>query len=264
MVSNLRPAAQASTNSALEDKMESMMKLIQKVQKDTSTLMSKFDKFQEQVEQNLSLMRDEFIKKIEEKDKEISNLKIEINTVKVKMNEIHGKLDDSKAADKRDCLVLSGRGIPQATTGENTADIVKELLQNKLNIQPSDVKITNAYRIGKRPQESAPDNRHILVKLAKHEMKVNIITACSKERPNFAANECLIPLRNTIFYVLRRLKKIYPQVTGCGTRDGKVFVYIKNEDNEPVKHIVNSKFKLQEICTMLETDMNEYVSQWPQ
>lgn len=265
MAPQLRAAAQAPSNSTLEEKMESMMKLIQKVQKDTSTLMSKFDNFQEQVEQNLNLMRAEFIKKIEEKDKEISNLKVEINTVNVKMNEIHERLDDSKAAEKRECLVLSGRGIPQATTGENTANIVKELLKDKLNIQESDTEITSAYRIGKPPQKSAPDNRHIFVKLAKHEMKVKIITACSKERPNFAANECLIPVRNTIFYVLRRLKKDFPQVTGCGTRDGKVFVYITNEKNESVKHIVNTKLKLQQICTtMLETDMNEYVNQWPQ
>lgn len=223
--------------------------------------------FRDEMNKNLEIVRTEFQKMMKDKDNEISNLKIEVNTLKVEQMKINERLDEAEATDKRDCLVLSGRGIPQATTGENSPDIVKRLMRDKLHLQTSEDDILTAHRIGKPPANKGPDNRHILVKLAKHATKEEILSACRHHKPNFSANECLTPTRNTIFYVIRKLKKEFPQkVTGCGTRDGKVFVYIKNKVNEDAtRHIVNTKVKLRDICTKtLSTNMNNYVKDWPQ
>ena len=128
----------------------------------------------------------------------------------------------------------------QQNTGEKSEHVIRKLLNDKLKLKIQETDIASAHRIGKPPANNAPDNRHItiLVTLNRHDNKEEILAACKRHQPNISINEYLTPTRNTIFYVIRQLKKRFPQkVTGCGSKDGRVFIYIKNQENsESTRH----------------------------
>ena len=63
-------------------------------------------------------------------------------------------------------------------------------------------------------------------------MKNDLLVACRQCKPNdFYISENLIPKRNNIMYRLRQAKKRYPHiVSGCSTKDMRVYAWIKPSD----------------------------------
>ena len=66
-------------------------------------------------------------------DNEIKALKDEVKSLKELVSKLNEKVDDEDAYSRRDCVVLSGNGIPEATDGEIASNIAINLLKNVLN-----------------------------------------------------------------------------------------------------------------------------------
>ena len=200
-----RPPKQQPANS----KTASSTSLSNDAEKVISALSVKF-------EEEMKLLKEEMLGLIREKDGIINSLKLEVNTLKVKVSKMEEKIDDTEAYERRDTLVISGAGVPQATNGENSTEIVKTLIHNKLhlNIQPGE--ISTAHRIGKPPINQVADRRNIIVKLCRRDLKGDILNACRQLKPDIYINESLTPIRNTIYYVIRKMRKLSPNIiTGC-------------------------------------------------
>lgn len=209
----------------------------------------------------LDIFKEDFLKKLAIKDKQIDSLKLEINTLHVKVANLEERIDDADAYERRDAIVISGNAVPQFQIGENCNDIVCNLVKNalKLKMNPSD--ISTSHRLGKKPTNQQPDRRNIIAKLCRRDLKREIINTCRQNKPdNLFVNEHLTPLRNTIMYALRKLKGRFPAIiSGSTSIDGRVFVWIKkptsttsaeNTGNAPknTRIPINTKFKLEDFC----------------
>ena len=81
------------------------------------------------------------------------------------------KLDDADAYERRDTLIISGSAIPVVTPGERVADLVCEMVKQKMKMTLSSTEISTAHRLGGRPKSQTEDKRNFIVK-------------CVEERPN--------------------------------------------------------------------------------
>ena len=137
--------------------------------------------------------------------------------------------------------------------GENCSTIVCNLLREKLNLNVSNGDLSTCHRLGKRPITQKPDRRKIIVKLCRRDLKKDILSACKSIKPNFYANEDLTPVKNSILFALRKIKREFPgSVKGAGSRDGRVYVYVQCENSPPgtrdKKINVNSYEHLSQFC----------------
>ena len=126
-----------------------------------------------------------------EKDAEISALKETNNSLETRIARLEEKVDDNDAYERRDCIVLSGDGIPASEPGENCIEVGRSLIKEKLklNFLPTDV--STAHRLGKKPTAQGPDRRKIIMKLCRRDLKRDIIHACKQAKPGFFINESL-------------------------------------------------------------------------
>ena len=83
-----------------------------------------------------------------------------------------------------------------------------------------------------------------MVRLANAEIKNDILTACRTAKPSgLFVNENLTPLRASILYTLRQIKKRRPdKIEFCGSREGRVFCWIKptNDHGKNRKLFINT------------------------
>ena len=70
-------------------------------------------------------------------------LKQENKTLRDHVAKLEDKFEDAEAYERRDCVVVSGEGVPAAQTGENCVQVACSLIKEnlKLNIAPTDVQI---------------------------------------------------------------------------------------------------------------------------
>ena len=225
----------------------------------------------------LDIFKDDFLKKLAMKDKEIDNLKLEVNTLHVKLANLEERIDDADAYERKDTVVISGDAVPQVQTGENCNDIVCQLVKDqlKINMTPSD--ISTSHRLGQKPTNQQPDRRNIIAKLCRRDLKRTLVNTCRQLKPNLYVNDHLTPVRNTIMYVLRKMKGRFPGiVSGSTSIDGRVFVWIKkptpeiagSTENTPrnMRIPINTKFKLQDFCNKtLKVPLTSFIKDddWP-
>jgi len=90
--------------------------------------------------------------------------------------------------------------------------------------------VITAYRLGSKSASQASDRRSILVKLRDGEIKNDILQACRTTKPaRLFVGDNLTPIRASILYALRQVKKKCPdKLEYCGSRDGRVFIWIKS------------------------------------
>ena len=74
---------------------------------------------------HIDILKSEFTEKINEKDKEIAIVKSELNSVRTRLAQLEERQlaqleDDAEAYERRDTLIISGDGVPEAFQGENT------------------------------------------------------------------------------------------------------------------------------------------------
>lgn len=180
------------------------------------------------------------------------------------------KIDDADAYERRDTVIVSGKAVPTVTDGESCLQIVSDLLKNELKLIVPATDISTAHRLGKRPATQQPDNRSIIVKLCRRDLKKDILDACRQLKPEMYVNESLTPTRNTIMYVLRKAKRKCPdKISGCISIDGRVCVFVKppNPDAPGARNsrmFVNTPHKLELFChDILETPLATFIENLP-
>ena len=232
-----------------------------------STLRTEFQKIRDELMEKMESMELSFQTQLAQKDQEISKIRQDNASLRKSVTLLEEKLDDSDAYERRDCIVLSGDGLPAAENGENCLQVACQLVKDKLrvNLQPSD--ISTAHRLGRKPATQGPDRRKIIIKLCRRDLKRDILDACKQLKPGFFANESLTPTRNTIIFALRRMKRSSEDspVKGTATIDGRVFVWIKSSGaSRDLRLSVNSRQKLEEFSLKyMKKPLSDYVTEWP-
>ena len=177
------------------------------------------------------------------------------------------KQDDLENYGRRNTLVISGLSLNPVSAGENCVDIAVDLFKQHLDLQDfsrNDVDI--AHRLGK-PKTDGPDRRNIIVKLTRRENKHRILQACRRKKPqSLYVNESVSKSRSTIMYVLRKVKKDFPEKIGSAmTEDCNVRVLLpsQEEPRRSVKHTVNTRRELEALLlTKLGHNSSRYNPRW--
>ena len=184
---------------------------------------------------HIDILKSEFTEKIKEKDKEIAIVKSELNSVRTRLAQLEERHDDAEAYERRNTLIISGDGVPEASQGENcTAIIVSSMIREKLRMNISAGDISVSQGIGQKPRSPQHvDRRNIIVKLCRRNLKDELLSACRSLRPNIYLNESLTPTRSTILYALRKVKQMPPdKISGCKSESGRVYVFLKNNESD--------------------------------
>lgn len=215
-------------------------------------------------------LQEKFEAKMAEKDVQIENLSKNVKELERKLEDIEEKFEDCEATTRINSIVISGDNLPPVSQGEIPVNVAQSIILNKckLNLQPSDV--VSAFRLGVKPRTQGPDRRSLLVNFSNTEAKRNVMRAVKSERPeNLFFRESLTPSRNSIFYVLRRAKRQFPNiVAGCSTFDGSVFAWVKPPNagapgakNGKIK--INTFRKLEKFCgDTLNATIPSFVENW--
>ena len=251
-----------------EDTKTTKKKLTAESEAIVAAITAQFEVKIDSLHQELSLMKAELLGEIGKRDAAIDKLKLELNTVRTRTAKLEEKLEDSEAYERRDTIVLSGNGLPEYSRGEISCNVVRKLLADKLHLQTSIADISTAHRLGKPPQNQSPDKRNIIVKLCRRDLKSDIFNACRQLKPDIYINESLSPLRSTILYVLRQLKRRVPEcVSGCTSQNGRVYVFLRsqaeNSTDRTIKVLVNSETKLRDICRNASVSLESIIENWP-
>lgn len=225
-----------------------------------------FEVLRKELSVHLDLMRKEFHDLLEKKSKETDDLRVQVTTLRVQVTGLEERLDDTDAYERRDTIIFSGPAIPQVIKDEDCVKLICRVVDDKLHVKMSPSDISTAHRIGKKP-ETEIDRRNIIVKLCRRDLKHDIIQACRTIKPDLYVNESLTPVRNTIFYVLRKIKKDFPtKIAGCNTSEGKVYAWVKAKkaDDKDDRILVNSLLKLEDICTkIVKKPLSTFIKTWP-
>jgi hypothetical protein len=216
-----------------------------------------------------AVLEEKIAKLVEVKNKEIGELRSEVDFLRKAVAGMEEKIDDGDAYERRDTLVFSGDGVPTATTGELPTEVVCKLVKEQLRLTINSCDVSTAHRLGKKPLNQEPDRRKIVVKLCRRDLKKDILYACRQFKPDFYVNESLTPVRNTVLFVLRKMKRAHKEkITGTCTIDGRVFAWVAPNSAPPgsrsVKVLVNSHAALCEFTLkQLDKPLTEFIEVWP-
>lgn len=195
----------------------------------------------------------DLISKLNEKDARIRKLEQDVTDLRRDVVRLEERIDDGDAYERRDTVVLSGDALPPVTSGEICSNLARELFQSKLSVAIASSDISVAHRIGGRPVTQGPDRRSIVVKLCRRDLKRDLLQASRSKKPtNFYVNESLTPRRNAFLQTLRIARRKFPdKISGTGSIDGKVFVWIKPPDqvSRDSRLLINSFTRLDDFCT---------------
>ena len=182
-----------------------------------------------------------------EKDAEINSLKCKVSLLDTQIKTINNNIDDAEAYSRRDCIILSGPSIIAPNSDNSCEKIAIDAVKNNLdiNILPGDISTAHTLpaKNGQTPK--------IILKFTRRDAKNRILKAArTKRNNNIFANESLTPLRNKIFYTLRKMKRSAEEVLNVGTNDGKIFAYTKpvTAGGLNQRHLVNANEELADFC----------------
>ena len=200
----------------------------------------------------------------------VSTLESKNIALEQKVARLQSGLDDKDAYTRRETLILNGTDIPVPTPGENCSNIVRDVVKNKLKIilQPSDISV--AHRSGKKPTNQTVDRRGIHVKFCRRDTKRDIMMAKrdnSDPQHTLFINECLTPMRRSILFALRQMKKKFPSVVkGCTTQEGRVYAFTPSTStsgSRDRKHLVNSHDALVQFCRdYIQEPLDNFLNSW--
>ena len=212
------------------------------------------------------------IEQNKEKDAIISSMQVKINSLEDTLSKVEERLDDADMHARRDTVIVSGTGVPPcAGANENCMEIIVALFKEKLNIQSfSTGDISVAHRLGSPPKSSSDaDRRNIVVKFCRREKKREIFFACKTHRPDFYVNDSLTPLRNSVLYALRSVRRAHPElITGTSSSEGKVSAWIKvvgDDAENPVRRrvFVNTHQQLINFCQdVVKRPLSDFIKEW--
>lgn len=190
-----------------------------------------------------------------------------------RIEHLEDKLDTLENYGRRESLVLSGPVVsnpspsrnPRVRDSEDCIDVVSKVVTDHLDINLPKEMISVAHRLGKVPH-SGPDNRSIIFRLVRRDLKYSIFKACRSKKPQFSINESVSPLRNTIMYVLRQARKDYPRKFGRNyTEEGNVRLLLPKTEgsDEYEKRTVNTRHDLDELLRVkLNKTSTDFGARW--
>ena len=115
---------------------------------------------------------DELEKEREEKYELINSLQIEVFSLKVKVKNLEKKADDPEQYSCRNYLLI--HGLTEIKTG-HTDEMVLDVMNNKLNIEMSQVSIDRSQRLAKRKGHGQKP-RVIIVKFTRYKERHHVFT----------------------------------------------------------------------------------------
>lgn len=144
---------------------------------------------------------------------------------------------------------LQVTGIPEEgnkENPENTAEVIKTLAREKLNVELGDMDIDRIHRSGK-PTRGKP--RPIVVKFTKHSTRHTFLKARTNLKgTKIGVQEVLSPNNQFLLERARQLVKDARWVKGAWSWDGRVFVMVKIDgQNDGKKVTIRSKEDLNKI-----------------
>ena len=107
---------------------------------------------------------DELEKERKEKDELINSIQIEVSSLKVEVKNIEKKADDQEQYSRRNCLLI--HGLNEKKT-EDTDEMVLGVINDKLNMEMSQVSVDRSHRLGKR-KGPGQKPRAIIVKFTRY------------------------------------------------------------------------------------------------
>ena len=114
---------------------------------------------------------------------------------------------ENSAHERKNTLIMAGT-IPPASHADYCKFIVRDQIREHLRLELAIEVISMAHRIGVKPKIQGEDKRNIMLKLCNRDVKQNFLKSWKVVKPmKFYINESLTQLRNTIFYVMRQLKR---------------------------------------------------------
>lgn len=168
-----------------------------------------------------------------------SNYEEKIKKLLIENKSTAQKLDELDQKNRNDFTIISGPslGIGPHTSSHDLDNIVVSKINEELGVGMSSDSVLSARPLG-------TDKKKILVKfINKHKVlravqRKKLEAKNSSRRqpaPKLFLNEFLTPLRSSLFYHLRMMKKRFPQrIFSVFTREGDVFYKIQETDR-PVK-----------------------------
>ena len=130
--------------------------------------------------------------------------------------------------------MIKGNTFPIASLKIDLTTLVKYLIKEKLKINISASDISTVHRLGKiiLGREA---RRSIIIEPCRIDFNRHILTARHQPKPeNFHAKENLTPMRNTIIYALRKMKRHHRnKVTGCSSYNDKIFPWVNYRGSQP-------------------------------
>ena len=107
---------------------------------------------------------DELEKERKEKDELINSLQIEVSSLKVEVKNLEKNPDDQERYSRRNCLLIHGLN---KTKTKDTKEMVLDVINDKLNMEMSQVSIDRSHRLGKR-KGPGQKPRAIIVKFTRY------------------------------------------------------------------------------------------------
>ena len=186
------------------------------------------------------------------------------------MAKLEERIEEGESYERRDTLVFSGKTVPACSTSENVSNLVCSLIKEnlKINIQPQEISLS--HRLGSKSTSQKPDNRPLIAKFCRHDLKTDILVTARKIKfRDFYVNECLTPVQKTISYVLREMKREFPdKIAGSTTLDGRNYAWIKppRPDSPGAKNLkrrVSTRSELEQLCNnVLDKPLTHFLEEW--
>ena len=146
------------------------------------------------IETRISSAVHEIIERLDKKDEIISRIQRDMVQLRDENSQLRKRLEDVEAHQRRKTLIISGENLPVALSGENTAQVVCDVIDRKLGYKLSSDSIAEAHRIGRKPLTQNPDRRNILLKLYSDDIKEDLRQRFRTTKPaKLYINESLIP-----------------------------------------------------------------------
>ena len=188
-----------------------------------------FQSWQHHLVEQFEKMQQEFEKLCIANSTKIQKLEDQVRTLEKKLEKVELQSDDQAAAELQDTVILGGNAVPPVSVNEKCDQVATDVIRTKLRVTVPNNVIVAAYRLGKKDNEQASDNRKILVRFTNKQQKNDLISAAKTAKPeDLFVSESLTPLRQKIAYSLRQAKKKFPGIiSGTYTQNGAPYVWVK-------------------------------------
>ena len=222
----------------------------------------------------MSLVVDFFQQCTVEKEQELSDLQLECVNLRKRVETLENKQDESNQYSRQDTLTISPKKdrdgqflsetVPTFQRSENTKDIVRQMFKDHLKLELNDTDISIAHRLQPpRSSSSEPvhDRRNIIVRFCRKDLISTIFKHCKEVSLPFYINESLTPVRNSICYALRELKRKHDSkniISKVRTFKGMPRVFITPSNSRPStrqkKSSNEASLKMIEVPTILSLE----------